>query len=321
MKKPLVIAHRGASGYLPEHTLAAKALAYGMGADYLEQDVVASRDNQLIVMHDVLLDDVSDVAQKYPDRGRADGHFYVRDFDLVELRTLNLYERFEGTANSPVFPQRFPPATGHFGIVTLRDELEMITGLNRSTGRSVGIYPEIKRPAWHHEHGIDLAAGVLTMLAEYGYKRNSDPVFLQCFDAQELQRIRDELGCELKLIQLIGDNSWGEAATDYDQLLSKDGLKKVAAYADGIGPWIMQLYRFNEAQATKASTGLVAAAHESALAVHPYTFRADQLAPGFSSMTEMVSWFLTNEDIDGFFTDFPDKGVAIVNLLQQKNVI
>lgn len=318
MNKPLVIAHRGASGYLPEHTLAAKALAYGMGADYLEQDVVASRDGELIVMHDVLLDDVSDVAQKFPLRARDDGHFYVRDFDLPELRSLKLFERFEGAISKPVFPKRFPAGTGNFGIVTLRDELEMIAGLNRSTGRSVGIYPEIKRPAWHRENGFDLTEAVLRMLAEFGYERRSDPVFLQCFDAAELKRVRHELGSNLKLIQLLGDNSWGEAATDYDELLSAAGLTDVAEYADGIGPWIMQLYKFDEMTAVKSSTGLVAAAHERGLAVHPYTFRADQLAPGFSSMAEMISWFTANEDIDGFFTDFTDKGVEVVNLLQRQ---
>ena len=317
MKKPLIIAHRGASGYLTEHTLEAKALAYAMGADYLEQDVVAARDGELIVSHDVVLDGVTDVASKYPGRARDDGRFYVRDFDLAELRTLRVFERFEGDANSPVFPRRFPAARGNFGIATLRDELEMITGLNRSTGRSVGIYPEIKRPAWHHANGFDLAAELLKVLAEFGLEKEDDAVYVQCFDAAELRRVRVELASQLKLVQLLGDNSWGEAATDYDKLLSSSGLAEIAEYANGIGPWIMHLYKYDDQTGQKTSTGLVAAAHKLGLAVHPYTFRADQLAPGFSSMAEMVSWFLREEDIDGLFTDFPDKAIAVSNLLEQ----
>ena len=140
---PIVIAHRGASGYLPEHTLAAKALAHGLGADYLEQDVVATRDSQLVVLHDLHLDDVSDVAVKFPGRYRNDGRHYVIDFDLAELKTLTIFERRAPGAATPKFPARFPADVGLFGIATLQQELELIRGLNRSTGRAVGIYPEI----------------------------------------------------------------------------------------------------------------------------------------------------------------------------------
>ena len=134
-----IIAHRGASGYLPEHTLEAKALAYAMGADYLEQDVVATRDGQLIVLHDIHVDRVSDVAERFPDRHRSDGRYYVRDFDLPELRTLNVHERRDEDGKTAVFPRRFPTNSGRFSIATLGEEIEMIQGLNRSTGRAVGI--------------------------------------------------------------------------------------------------------------------------------------------------------------------------------------
>ena len=160
-KGPLIIAHRGACGYLPEHTLEAKSLAYAMGADYLEQDVVASRDDQLVVLHDIRLDRVSNVSERFPDRQREDGRFYVRDFDLAELRSLNIYERRGDDGKTAVYPGRFPTDRGSFGIATLAEELEMIQGLNRSTGRDVGIYPEIKAPAWHHENGFDLSVAVL----------------------------------------------------------------------------------------------------------------------------------------------------------------
>ncbi|HEX7236991.1 MAG TPA: glycerophosphodiester phosphodiesterase family protein, partial [Gammaproteobacteria bacterium] len=151
---PIVIAHRGASGYLPEHTLAAKALAHGLGADYLEQDVVATRDSQLVVLHDLYLDDVTDVAQKFSGRHRQDGRHYVIDFDLAELETLTVFERrAPGTANAK-YPARFPADTALFRIATLPQELELIRGLNRSTGRTAGIYSEIKDPEWHRRHGV-----------------------------------------------------------------------------------------------------------------------------------------------------------------------
>ena len=132
--RPLVIAHRGASGYLPEHTLAAKALAHRMGADYLEQDVVASRDDQLIVLHDIYLDRVTDVAERFPGRARADGRFYARDFDTVELKQLRAWERMneDGTA---VFPDRFPAKSGEFQLHTLSEELRFIRHLNARSGR------------------------------------------------------------------------------------------------------------------------------------------------------------------------------------------
>ena len=132
--RPLLIAHRGASGYLPEHTLAAKQLAHEMGADYLEQDVVASRDDELIVVHDIHLDRVTDVADRFPGRERGDGRFYVRDFDLAELQTLSVWERMQADG-SPVYTNRYPPKSGEFRLNTLAEEFEFIHKLNAKSGR------------------------------------------------------------------------------------------------------------------------------------------------------------------------------------------
>ena len=316
-QRAAVIAHRGASGYLPEHTLEAKALAYAMGADFLEQDVVASRDDQLIVSHDVHLDRVTDVAERYPDRHREDGHFYTRDFDLEELRTLNVHERRSEDGRSAVYPRRFPTGSGRFAIATLRDEIEMIQGLNRSSGRSVGIYPEIKRPRWHRQEGVDLSALVLELLAEFGYREAGDAVFVQCFDAAEVNRIRNDLGCRLRLVQLLGENDWGESETDYDALKTPEGLKQIARVADGIGPWINQLYTLAEIDGQPVSTGLVSAAHRVGLLVHPYTFREDQTPSGFEDMREMIDWFVGTLRVDGLFTDFPD--IALSALQENTN--
>lgn len=310
-RRPLVIAHRGACGYLPEHTLEAKALAYGFGADFLEQDVVVSRDDRLIVLHDVHLDRVTDVAERFPGRARDDGRYYVRDFDLEELRTLSVWERFGDEAGrEPVFPTRFPARSGHFRIAALDDELAMIAGLNRASGREVGIYPEIKRPAWHREEGVDAAALLLDALARHGYRDPASRVFLQCFDAAELRRVREELGCRLRLVQLIGDNDWGEAATDYDALQTEEGLAGIAEYADAVGPWLRQLVRAAPIDGEPVSSGFVGRAHAAGLAVHPYTFRADAVEPGFGDFAAMVRWFADSLAVDGLFTDFPDLALA-----------
>lgn len=303
---PLVIAHRGASGYLPEHTLAAKALAYGMGADFLEQDVIASRDNQLVVLHDVHIDRVTDVVERFPDRSRPDGRWYARDFELEELKSLRVFERMNARLDGTVFPARYPHRSGHFQISTLAEEIEFVHGLNQSTGRDVGIYPEIKRPAWHRDEGVDLGVLVLNELSRYGYRNRTDAVYLQCFDAAETRRLRDELGTELRLVQLIAENESGESPTDYDTLRSSDGIRAVAEYADAIGPWMEQLYAVEEGSQAVTSTGLAERAHGNGLAVHPYTFRADALPYGFDDYARMVAWFVDTLAIDGLFTDFTD---------------
>lgn len=308
--KVLVIAHRGACGYLPEHTLEAKAYAHALGADYLEQDIVATRDDELIVLHDIHLDRVTDVAARFPDRKRSDGRYYARDFDLSEIKTLVAGERRRDDGVSAVFPGRFPLVSIPFKVPTLREELSFIRGLNQSTGREVGIYPEIKRPAWHRQQGVDISPLVLNLLDEFGYRHKADAVFLQCFDADEVRRIRHELGCKLKMVQLLADNSWGESPTDYAALQTRQGLRKLAETVDGIGPWLEQLLARGKHGGPPVPTALADDAHAQGLTVHPYTFRADQLAEGFATMQEMVRWCVDQLHIDGLFTDFPELALA-----------
>src|SRR5262245_26533956 len=296
---PIVIAHRGASGYLPEHTLAAKALAHGPGADYLEQDVVATRDSQLVVLHDVYLDDVSDVALKFPGRHRNDGRHYVIDFDLAELKALTLFERRAPGAATAKYPTRFPAEIGLFGIATLEQELELVRGLNRSTGRAVGIYPEIKDPQWHRRHGIDLSKLVLAELRAFGYSRAGDAAFVQCFDAAELARLKRELGCELPLIQLVGSER------EYDTLLTAAGLKSLADYAYGIGPHYSQLVEAEEGRRPRPSD-LVRGARDAGLRLHAYTFRRDDLPAYTRSFEELLTLFFVDVGVDGVFSDHPD---------------
>jgi glycerophosphoryl diester phosphodiesterase len=301
-----IIAHRGASAYLPEHTLQAKAMAYAMHADYLEQDVVATRDDELVVLHDIHVDRVTDVSDRYPDRAREDGRYYVRDFDLSELRSLAVTERLDSNGQA-VFPGRFPARTGRFRIHTLAEELTLVAGLNQATGKTTGVYPEIKQPHWHRQEGFDISVAVLQVLAEHGYKDADDPIFLQCFDAGELRRVRNELDCRLRLVQLIGENSWAETETDYDYLKSNPGLAELAETVDGIGPWVEQLYTVDPVAGKPASTGLTESAHQSGLLVHPFTFRADDLPSGFRCFEDMVRFFTGELGVDGLFSDFPDR--------------
>jgi glycerophosphoryl diester phosphodiesterase len=301
---PIVIAHRGASGYLPEHTLAAKALAHGLGADYLEQDVVATRDSQLVVLHDLHLDDVTDVALKFPGRQRSDGRHYVIDFDLAELKTLTVFERRAAGSATAKYPARFPADTGLFGIATLAEELQLIGGLNRSTGRAAGIYPEIKHPDWHRRHGIDLSSLVLAELRAFGYSSAADAAFVQCFDAAELTRLKEELGCRLPLIQLVGPEP------EYASLLTARGLESVAACAHGLGPHYSQLV--DAEQGGRARRGdLVRRAHDAGLRVHAYTFRRDDLPEYARTLEELLELFFLDVGIDGVFSDHPDAAARV----------
>ncbi len=143
----VVIAHRGASGYLPEHSLPAKAMAYAQGADYLEQDLVMTKDNELVVLHDHYLDRVTDVAERFPDRARKDGRYYAIDFTLPEIKSLKFTEGFDIDKNGKKvqsYPNRFPMGKSDFRVHTFQEEIEFIQGLNHSTGKNTGIYPEIK---------------------------------------------------------------------------------------------------------------------------------------------------------------------------------
>ena len=296
--KKIIVAHRGASGYLPEHTMASKAMAYAMQPDYIEQDVVLSKDNIPVVIHDIRLDDVSDVHDKFPDRKRADGHFYVIDFDFEELQTLAITERFDVITKQQRYPNRFTKGKSSFRLHSLAEEIELIQGLNRSTGNHIGIYPEIKKPAFHHKEGRDISTIVLHVLTTYGYTSKEDKCMLQCFDAKELQRIREVLHSDLFLVQLIELEDQSKNLTQY------------ASYANGIGPWYKQLLA-NKEGATFRFTPLVADAHELGLQVHPYTFRVDALDE-FSSFQEMVDVLLYQAGADGGFTDFPDAMRALL---------
>jgi glycerophosphoryl diester phosphodiesterase len=315
--RPLVIAHRGASGYLPEHTLAAKALAHVMGANFIEQDVVLSRDGTAIVLHDIYLDSTTDVAQKFPGRARADGRFYAIDFDLQEIRQLRVHERSHinpGQIGDAVFPERFPTQSVLFHVPTLAEEIELLAGLDRSRRCRTGLYIELKAPNWHRSEGLDLPSAVLKVLEQTGYWNRPDQVFLQCFDDHTLRLMRQELETPLPMIQLIAETSWGEdSEVDYDYLRTPAGLSYVASYAQGIGPFLPHIFLGKTESGDARLSDLVELAQARGLQVHPYTFRRDELPAGIESFTELLDIFVRQAGVDALFTDFPD---LVVDYLQ-----
>ena len=289
----IVVAHRGASGYVPEHTMESKAMAHAMNADYIEQDVVLSKDDVPIVIHDIYLEEVTDVALVYPERSREDGRFYVIDFNLDELMRLSVHERINLKTKKAVFPNRFPLKEANFKLHTLQDEIVLIQGLNASTGKKVGIYPEIKNPGFHKKNGKDISKIVLQVLNDFGYKNKSDACILQCFDAAELQRIRQELHCDLFLTQLL----------EFPESL--DHLEKYASYANAIGPSIEQLILESHGKTTQEKKDFIKRAHDLDLQVHAYTFRKDE-HPNFESFDALLNFGFNELELDGVFTDFPD---------------
>ncbi|KIS45375.1 glycerophosphodiester phosphodiesterase [Kosakonia radicincitans] len=324
----IVIAHRGASGYLPEHTLPAKAMAYAQGADYLEQDLVMTKDDQLVVLHDHYLDRVTDVAERFPQRARKDGRFYAIDFTLDEIRSLKFTEGFdvENGKKVQLFPGRFPMGKSEFRIHTFAEEIEFVQGLNHSTGKNIGIYPEIKAPWFHHQEGKDIAAKTLEVLKKYGYTSKKDKVYLQCFDADELKRIKHELepkmGMDLNLVQLIAYTKWHETQQkqpdgkwvnyNYDWMLQLGAMRQIAQYADGIGPDYHMLVADGSTPGNVKLTQMVKEAHEHHLQVHPFTVRADQLPPYAHDVNQLYDVLYRQADVDGLFTDFPDKAVQFL---------
>lgn len=308
---PIIIAHRGASGYLPEHTLEAATLAYSQGADFIEQDLVLSKDLVPVVLHDIHLDTVTDVAEKFPNRSRDDGRFYAFDFTLNELKQLRVLERRRLTGEQ-VYPDRYS-GKAQFTVATFEEQIELVSQLNRQFKKDVGLYPEIKSPAWHKEQGADISAIVLKILRKYALDDASKPIFVQCFDFEETKRLRLELSAQVKLIQLIGENIWQESKTDYEFLKSKAGLTEIAKVAQGIGPSIHQLIYLNTSKDDSPSITQLSVkdAQSLGLQVHPYTFRKDDLPKGYTE-EKLLKQLFNDLKVDGLFSDFTDIAVRFL---------
>ena len=291
---PIVIGHRGACGYLPEHTTESAVLAHAMLADYIEQDCVLSKDGIPVVLHDLILDDVSNAATVFPDRKRADGHWHVMDFTLDELRKLTLTERRSSGRPWKDKGTRFPLETGSFHISTLAEHLQLIQGLNKSRPHHAGVYVEVKDPAAHHAAGLDASKAILEVLGQYGYDSADDRIYLQCFDEVEVRRLRNELKTKMLVIQLVSQPA--DAAK----------LREIAQVADGVGVPLSHVVTGKNPEGLPQVTDLVHNAHANGLQVPVWPFRTDALPSFVESANEYLELLVVAGGVDGIFGDQPD---------------
>ncbi|EZH81050.1 glycerophosphodiester phosphodiesterase [Ectopseudomonas composti] len=327
-KAPLVIAHRGASGYVPEHTLAAYALAALQGADYIEPDLVMTRDGQLVARHDNELGLTTDVAQRpeFADRKRTqsvDGRslegWFSEDFTLAELKTLRAIERI---------PQQRPGNTrfdGQFEIPTLQEIIDLVKRLEALQQRTIGLYPETKHPTHFQQRDLAMEKPLLAVLERNGYDSAEASVFIQSFEVENLKTLSTLT--PLRLVQLLWiegqpyDQQVLGSDLGYQQMITPEGLQNIASYAAGIGPEKGMVIPRDAAGNLSAPTSLVADAHAAGLKVHPYTFRAENAFLPSSLRTgsdpaergdidaELRAFLATG--IDGLFIDQPDIAVRL----------
>jgi glycerophosphoryl diester phosphodiesterase len=301
MPYPAIIAHRGACGYLPEHTLPAVELAHTFDADYIEQDVVLTSDGVPIVLHDVTLELTTNVATLFPERHRDDGLFYAIDFTLEEIKALNAHERTDSLGN-PVFPERHSGTEAEFKVPTLAEEIETVDRLNKSSGKRTGVYIELKRPEFHEQEGVDIYQAVIDVLTTFDRLGENAETVIQCFDPETLKRFAHEGIFKGPLVQLVLTESIANWRGDFEAMHTMSGLKEVVAYAHGIGPDVNLLE--NE---SGGSSEMVMAAKKLGLFLHPYTLRADsETLPGVNFESLHKKLFIDLE-VDGAFTDFADQ--------------
>jgi glycerophosphoryl diester phosphodiesterase len=298
--KPIVIAHRGASGYIVEHSEGAKVLAHAQGADFIEQDVVMTKDLQFIVTHDITMEETTDVEIIYPDRSRGDGRWYFVDLTWEEIQKLTLHERTRKGSQEPAFSQRFP---GGFGqkVLRLEDEIRLIQGLNQTTGRKTGLYIELKGPAFHRrELSLSMGNELLKLLKRLGLDQAKDICYLQCFELDELMSLHKDFECALPLVFLLGKS------------IPVEKMKELRPAISGLGP-SLELVATKNADGTISSTGLVEAAHEAGLVVHPYTVRKESQPRWSRSLEETHQVLIDQLGVDGFFSDFPDTARSAID--------
>lgn len=328
MEKPLegqviVIAHRGASGERPEHTLGSYSRAIEQGADYIEPDLVLTKDGVLVARHENEISETTNVADKaeFADRkttktidGQKMTGWFTEDFTLAELKTLRAKERL------PQLRSANMAYDGQFEIPTFDEVLALAKAQSAATGRTIGLYPETKHPSYFTSIGLPHEGPLLAALTQYGHVAKSAPVFIQSFEVENLKALRPKT--KLRLIQLMDEKGSPADRSDltYPQMATAEGLKTVATYADGIGPNKGLVIPRTLLGNLGAPTTLVADAHKLGLAVHPWTFRRenyflplaqksgiDPRAHG-DVQAEMKAFLATG--IDGIFSDNVAEAVA-----------
>jgi glycerophosphoryl diester phosphodiesterase len=324
--EPLVIGHRGASGYRPEHTLAAYRLAIEMGADYIEPDLVSTKDRVLVARHEPEIEDTTDV-ENHPEFAMRrktkviDGitfeGFFTEDFTLSELKTLRAEERI------PALRPTNAAFNGLYEVPTLQEVIDL------AKREGVGIYPETKHPTYHDSIGLSLEEPLVATLNRNGYTKRSSPVFIQSFEVSNLKALNRMT--KVPLVQLISDvgKPWdfvvsGDPRT-YADLATPAGLREISRYADGVGPNKNLIVPRDSANRLLAPTTFVRDAHRADLVVHPWTFRRENsflpedfrqgnpASPVYLAATgdfpaELQLFYRLG--VDGLFTDNPDVAVA-----------
>lgn len=331
-QSPIVIAHRGASGYRPEHTLESYRLAVEMGADFIEPDLVSTRDGVLVARHENEISGTTDVAERPEFIGRRttkhiDGvpvtGWFTEDFTLAELKSLRARERL---------PELRPVSAafdGRFEIPTLDEVIAFVRAESAARGRTIGIYPETKHPGYFASIGLPLEPPLLEALAAAGWTTADAPVFIQSFETENLRMLRGRTG--VRLVQLMEATGApydlvrrGDRRT-YADLATPAGLAEIATYADAIGPAKALVIPRGEDGRLLPPSPLVADAHAAGLRVHPWTFRNENVflptdfqAPAADeaafprthgdARAELAAFFAAG--VDGVFADYPDVALA-----------
>jgi glycerophosphoryl diester phosphodiesterase len=322
-RPPIVIAHRGASGERPEHTLAGYQLAIDLGADYIEPDLVLTKDGILVARHENEISETTDVADHPEFAGRKatktiDGHavtgWFTEDFTLAELKTLRARERLPKLRGTEY--------DGQYEIPAFEEILTLLAEVNKGRAKPVGVYPETKHPGYFAAIGLPHEAPLLAILEKYGYRGRTAPVFIQSFEVANLKALRAK--SDLPLIQLMEGE--GGPADDpkltYAVMASTEGLKAIATYADGIGPFKEMIIPRSALGTLGDPTSLVRDAHAAGLKVHPWTFRRENYflplgdkgginPAGHGDLAAEIRAYLAT-GIDGLFSDNPREAVAAV---------
>jgi len=360
-KKPLVIGHRGAAGYLPDHTLQGYELAIDMGADYIEPDLVATKDGHLIARHEPNMIATTDVASrpKFASRrdtrevdGAPDTGFFASDFTLAEIKQLR--------AVQPL-PERSQRYNGKFKIPTFEEILDLVERKERQLHRTIGVYPETKHPTYHQRLGLPLEGRLVAALKRHGLDHKNSPVFIQSFEQSNLKQLNKMT--PVRLVQLVDANDVNPDGTldytapfdrPYDWTASGDprllartfgffatnaGLREIATYADGIGPWKRYIVSSkavdsngdgvvgdengdgNVDEADRQAlppTDLIRRAHQHGLLIHTWTFRNESKRLLADYQDRPVDEYLQFYElgIDGVFSDFADTALTARRLFE-----
>jgi glycerophosphoryl diester phosphodiesterase len=327
--KLLVVGHRGASGYRPEHTLASYELAARMGADYMEPDLVITKDGVLVCRHEPEIGGTTDVASRAEFASRKktvvlDGvsvtGWFTEDFTLAELKTLRATERI------PAIRQRNTLYDGRFEVPTFQEVLDLRKRLSKELDRDLGVFPETKHPTYFKNLGLALEAPLVRILRRNGLDRRGAKVFVQSFEAANLRELADRHRVQVPLVFLTGaaGGPFGDTRS-YADYLTPAGLAELNDFVDGLGPEKSQIIPRRADGTLGTPTSLVSNAHKAGLKVIPYTFRAENsflpaelrvgtdVAAYGRAIDEQVTFLRTG--IDGLFTDNPDVGVLARGLL------